>query len=153
MKRNKTRPEADSLSMSEFTSGRERRLSPRFNVNVECNIALPGEEQSSRLLFPGATLTGRTRDVSATGLGLVVSSIYIGYDCVVDKGRTLLISLALPAGIIEMKATAVHYIRQDADSGESIYLIGLHITEMADDDRARYNRFLRERQKAEGSDE
>jgi PilZ domain len=128
--------------MSEFESGRDRRLSPRFNASLECRVTLPDEGQSSRLLFPGAEIAGQTRDVSATGLGLVVPTIYIGYDCIVDQGRTLIVSLELTTGAVEMRATSVHYVRQDASDGESIYLVGLHITDMADDDRARYSEFL-----------
>ena len=129
--------------MSEFVSGgRERRLTPRFVAAVACALSLPEGERSSGLLFPNTTLECRTRDVSESGLGLVAPSIYIGYDCVVDKGRTLLVSLALPAGRVELKATPVHYVRQDREGDEAVYLIGLSILEMGARDRRRYSEFL-----------
>ena len=131
--------------MSERGSGgRERRLSPRFNASLGCQISLPDEERSSGVLFPDARITGRTRDLSESGLGVVAPTIYAGYDCVVDRGRTLLVSLRLPSGAVELKATAAHYIRQDDSGGESSYLIGLSITAMDDDNRARYAAFLAE---------
>lgn len=129
--------------MSEEGGGRERRLSPRFDASLDCEITLPEDERSSGLLFPGASLRGRTRDVSVSGLGLVVPSVYIGYDCVIDQGRTLVvILLTTPAGAVRMLATPVHYVRQDAGTGEPSYLLGLRITEMSDDDRAAYLRIL-----------
>lgn len=130
--------------MSERGSGggRERRLSPRFNVSLGCQISLPEEERSSGVLFPDASITGRTRDLSESGLGVVAPTIYVGYDCVVDQGRTLLVSLRLPAGDVELRATAAHYIRQDDSGGESSYVIGLSITGMDDDNRSRYASFL-----------
>ena len=129
--------------MSEFDStGRERRLSPRFAAVLECAVSLPEGERSSGLLFPRTSLDCRTRDVSETGLGLVAPSIYIGYDCIIDLGRTLLVSLALPTGPVEIKATAVHYVRRDRAGEEATYLIGLSIVAMGDVERARYAEFL-----------
>ncbi len=122
--------------------GRNRRLWPRFSVGLACEISLPEGEQSSVLLFPGERIGARTRDVSAQGLGVVAPTIYLGYDCLVDQGRTLRVTLSLPAGPVEMTATAAHYLRQDAGGGESSYLIGLRITGMADEDRRLYDDFL-----------
>lgn len=129
--------------MSESVGGRERRLSPRYSVSLECGLALPEGERSSGLLFPNTALAGRTRDVSETGLGVVVESIYIGYDCVVDRGRSLLVSLALPSGVVEMQAAPMHYVRHERAGEEVSYLIGLHITGMDDDARERFLKFLR----------
>ena len=128
-------------------SGRERRLSPRFNASVGCTVSLPAEEQS--ILFPQARLDGRTRDLSASGIGLVVSSIYIGYDCIVDEGRALDVALDLPAGTVEARATPAHYLRLDRGGEEVSYLIGLRITEMTDQSRARYTEYLGELNAAE----
>jgi hypothetical protein len=122
--------------------GRNRRLWPRYNVGLVCEISLPEGEQSSVLLFPGEKIGARTRDVSAQGLGVVAPTIYLGYDCLVDQGRTLRITLRLPTGPVEMSATAAHYLRQDTGGGESSYFIGLHITGMGEEDRALYDDFL-----------
>ncbi|HEX5708428.1 MAG TPA: PilZ domain-containing protein [Pyrinomonadaceae bacterium] len=124
--------------------GRERRLSPRFEVALDCRVALPDAERSSGLLFPDAHLPARTRDLSETGLGLVAASIYVGYDCVVDAGRTLLVVLEAPRGAIELKATAVHYTRIDAKDEEVAYSLGLLISEMTEQNRALYAELLRE---------
>lgn len=130
--------------MSESGGGRERRLSPRYSASLECGVTIPREERSSGLLFPNTTLAGRTRDLSESGLGLIVPSIYIGYDCVVDQGRTLIISVALPSGDVELRATPVHYVRQSAGGDdETTYFIGLRITETDDAERERYLNFLR----------
>ena len=123
--------------------GRERRLSPRYNVVLGCQISLPEEERSSVILFPDAGVAGRTRDVSETGLGVAVATIYAGYDCVVDQGRALRVTLSLPAGDVEMRATAVHYVRQDTAGSESAYVIGLRITGMDAGPRALYTDFLK----------
>ena len=133
--------------MSERGSGggRERRLSPRYTVSLGCQISLPDEERSSGVLFPDASIDCRTRDLSGSGLGVITHTIYAGYDCVVDQGRTLLVSLRLPSGAdVELKATAAHYVRLDDSGGESSYVIGLSITGMDDDNRSRYASLLAE---------
>lgn len=121
-------------------SGKERRLKPRFNAELSCDIA-PGDAE---LHFPGDRLECRTRDLSETGVGVVAGSIYVGYTCVVDEGSALRVRLALPAGEIEMQATSAHYIRLDSGAGEPVYLIGLRINSMSEEDRATYNDYLDE---------
>ena len=121
-------------------SGRERRVKPRFNADLPCDVA-PGDPD---LIFPGERLECRTRDLSETGIGVVAGSIYVGYTCVVDEGRALSLRLALPAGEIEMEATTAHYLRLDSGAGEPVYLIGLRISSMSDEDRRLYNNYLEE---------
>lgn len=120
--------------------GKERRLKPRFNVSLPCTLALPEGERD--LLFADARLRCRTRDLSETGIGLETPAIYLGYACVVDEGRPLLLELELPAGRVEMLTTAAHYLRLDRAGQEASYLIGLRITEMSDAARALFDTYL-----------
>lgn len=121
-------------------SGRERRLKPRFAADVTCTVALTDAEHD--MLFPNEKLHCRTRDVSESGVGLVANSIYLGYTCVVDEGRALLVTLELPAGPVPMEATAAHYVRLDAGARDATYLIGLRINSMSDEAHAAYRRYL-----------
>jgi hypothetical protein len=124
-------------------TGRDRRLEPRFAAEVTCTVSLTDAEHS--LLFPNEKLHCRTRDVSASGVGVVANSIYLGYTCVVDEGRALLVTLELPAGPVPMEATAAHYVRLDAGARDATtYLIGLRVTSMSDEGRAAYRRYLEE---------
>lgn len=125
-------------------SGRERRLKPRFAADVTCTVALTDAEHD--MLFPNEKLHCRTRDVSESGIGLVANSIYLGYTCVVDEGRALLVTLELPAGPVPMEATAAHYTRLDAGARDAAatYLIGLRISSMPDEALAAYRRYLEE---------
>ncbi len=122
------------------SEGRERRLKPRFNVSLPCAVTLPAAERD--ILFPDAALRCHTRDLSESGVGLIAPSIYLGYACVVDEGRQLVLELRLPAGTIEVLATAAHYVRLDRGGEEASYLIGLRITEMSDAARSLFNTYL-----------
>jgi hypothetical protein len=130
-------------------TGKERRLKPRFNAELPCDLT-PGDAQ---LLNPDDRLECRTRDLSESGVGLVAGSIYVGYTCVVDEGRALQLRLALPAGEIEMEATAAHYIRLDSGAETPVYLIGFRITTMSEEDRIIYQNYLEELSRIEESRE
>ncbi|HYH87470.1 MAG TPA: PilZ domain-containing protein [Pyrinomonadaceae bacterium] len=122
------------------SSGRERRLQPRFSASLSCSVALTEGERD--ILFPNEKLECRTRDVSESGIGLAASSIYLGYTCIVDEGRALNVRLELPDGAVEMEATAAHYLRHDEGGADATYLIGLRITAMTDEHRALYAAYL-----------
>jgi hypothetical protein len=123
-------------------SGKDRRLKPRFNAALLCSVSLTEGERD--ILFPNEKIECRTRDLSESGVGLVAPSIYLGYTCIVDEGRALLVALELPEGTVQMEAEAAHYLRLDGDSSEATYLIGLRINSMTDEHRARYNEYLDE---------
>ena len=117
-------------------SGKERRLKPRFGASLPCSVALAEAERD--ILFPGEKLDCRTRDLSESGVGIVAGSIYLGYTCIVDEGRALVVTVGLPGGAVEMEATPAHYLRLDSGAGEASYLIGLRITSMSEEHRALY---------------
>ncbi|MCA1619227.1 MAG: PilZ domain-containing protein [Acidobacteria bacterium] len=126
-------------------SGKERRREPRFNAELPCDVA----PDDAALHFTGVRLECLTRDLSETGVGVVAGTIYVGYTCIVDEGRPLVLRLALPSGAVEMEATAAHYLRLDRGGQEPSYLIGLRITSMTDDARAHYRNYLDELSKSE----
>lgn len=117
-------------------SGKERRLKPRFGASLPCSVALAEDERD--ILFPGEKLDCRTRDLSESGVGLVAHSIYLGYTCILDEGRSLVLKIELPEGFVEMETTPAHYLRLDSGAGEASYLIGLRITSMSEEHRALY---------------
>ena len=121
-------------------SGKERRLKPRFNAELPCDLS-PGDAE---LHSPDDRLECRTRDLSESGVGLTASSIYVGYTCVVDEGCALHLRLALPPGEIEMEATPAHYVRLDSGAETPVYLIGLRITSMSEEDGTLYHNYLEE---------
>jgi hypothetical protein len=88
-------------------------------------------------------LEGYTRDVSATGLALILPAIRIGEHYLIGEGRNLHLMLEFPAGPIQMDVTPVRYERLDEEM-EKGYLVGVHIAEMSDDDRARLNQGMRD---------
>jgi hypothetical protein len=124
-----------------------RRRAPRYTAHLEVGLALSVSLSSAK---PRARdddqplkLAGYTRDVSATGLALIVPAIRIGGQYITGENRTLEIIIKLPSGTIKIKATPVRYSPLEAEGTDTGYLIGAQIIEMSDEDRARFDAYLR----------
>ena len=120
-----------------------RRVAPRYVTHLEVglalNVSLPGAKTDS----PPLKLAGYTRDISASGLALIVPTIRVGGQYVTGENRRLRIMLKLPTGPIEIQATPVRYSPLDDDDGvDTGYLVGVQIVSMSDEDRARFNAYL-----------
>lgn len=130
-----------------------RRRAPRYVTHLEVGLALsvsvPGANASARAAGQTLRLAGYTRDISASGLALIMPAIRIGGQYITGENRTLQIILKLPTGVIEVQATPVRYSPLEEDGTDTGYLIGVQITEMSDQDRARFNAYL-EKMKTEG---
>ena len=125
-----------------------RRAAPRYLTHLEAGLALsislphskPGGEKTAQPL----KLAGYTRDISATGLALVVPTIRIGGQYITGENRTLEIVLKLPTGVIKIKAAPVRYspLEEEEDGADTGYLIGVQIIWMNNEDRARFDAYL-----------
>lgn len=135
--------------LGRFTRLREivadRRNSPRrraqrqarllFNVSVLSD----GDRERRTQTIP---LVGFTRDISETGLALIVPSLRVGDRYLVDEGCTLRVVLVdLPTGEIEIYATPRRY--EELQGAETGHLVGVEITEMSEIDRSRLTQYLK----------
>ena len=130
-----------------------RRRAPRYVTHLEVGLALsvsmPGGNAMTRAAGQPLRLAGYTRDISASGLALIMPSIRIGGQYITGENRTLQIILKLPTGTIEIYGTPVRYSPLDEEGADTGYIIGVQITTMSDQDRARYNAYI-ESMKTEG---
>jgi hypothetical protein len=78
-------------------------------------------------------ITGETLNLSETGLAISVSSNQIGDHYLNIVGRTLRLTLELPAGTVEVHATP-KWSHWSADETARSFHIGLRITEMSDEE-------------------
>src|SRR5919206_510722 len=84
----------------------DRRRSPRFRVRLACAVSLYEPDDARRAT--AQVVTGYTRDLSASGLAIVLPAVRIGERYLTAAGTTLRIQLAHPAGPLELLATPVH---------------------------------------------
>ena len=115
----------------------DRRGAPRVGVRLPFTISIHGTNGNGgreRLL------EGYTRDVSASGLGLIVRTVRIDSYYIFVDGRPRKLVLQLPAGPVTMLVLPVRSERL-GESGDG-YVIGARITVIGDEDRQRYLEYL-----------
>jgi hypothetical protein len=118
----------------------ERRGAPRYELQIEARMSsvLVFEQESdddadNEMLM----VMGYTRDISESGLGLVVPEGSVDEEAVV--GKTFHTVLGLNTGSLDIEARAVRCERLETEKG---YLIGGHITNMSGRDRVLFLQYL-----------
>ncbi len=124
----------------------ERVVSARHNLAVPIKLSFEPSGKTGKLSSPPQILyiTGETKDLSATGIAFVVSTIRIKENYMVGEERALNAELDLPNGKVSMKVVGQRYEPvEDQHLSASKYLVGASITEMSDEHREVYEYFLR----------
>jgi PilZ domain len=126
-----------------------RRRAKRYRTRLSVQISLLGVKAGaeSALSRRPPKIQGHTRDLSTTGLALIVPTIRAGEHYLTGEGRRLLVTIEHPAGPLLLQVVPVRYEQLDESDTETGYLIGARITEMNDADRARFNTYLEEQER------
>jgi PilZ domain len=116
----------------------DRRRAPRYRVELAAVVSLLEERAGAP-----PTLAGHTRDVSQSGLGVVLPSIRVRDRYLAGEGQTLRIVLRLPDTQARLYGTPVRYERLDPEGPEHGYIVGIRLTGGDERDRAAYNAYLK----------
>lgn len=115
-----------------------RRRAPRHGSRLAAVVSLLDAGGSAH----PTTLSGHTRDASASGLGIVLPAIRVGGRYLVGEGQTLRIVLKLPEAHARLYATPVRYEQLEPGQNETGYLVGVRLTETGDADYAAFIKYL-----------
>jgi hypothetical protein len=130
---------------------KNRRRAPRHDVQLETQIqprllmsvSLADGASRTTEVIPSEKLIGSTRNISETGLAIVLNSLRIESRLITDEGCTLRIVLDIyPKGLVEMEAVAVRSELLEEKERDAAHLIGVCITNIGDSDRTRYLEYL-----------
>lgn len=127
-------------SLRRFVGNRRHCKRVRARLSFKLSLSDPRITSNGSRRLP--SLDGHTLDVSRTGLALIVSAIRIGEHYLAGADRKLHVKLELPSGPVEMKVATVRYEILNESDDDTGYLIGARITEMSDQDRAVYDRYI-----------
>jgi hypothetical protein len=136
------------MSLYENERRTTRRHRTLLAIRVLVLVTKRTAEDGERVL----TCIGYTHDISETGLAVVISARSISEAFLDRKDCTMQVGLTLPTGSVDVTAIPVRYQRVTEGKtqwGEEVpteqgFLVGMLITEMHDDARARYVQYLRE---------
>jgi len=119
----------------------ERRGAPRYEIQIEARMSIvlvfDQEHDDTEADDEMLMVMGYTRDLSESGVGLVVPEGSVDEKSVV--GKTFHIVLGLNTGSLDVEARAVRCERLETEKG---YLIGAHITNMSGRDRVLFLQYL-----------
>ena len=118
----------------------ERRIAPRHEVRLETRVLMiaEGESGGGEVL----TVSGHTRDVSESGLGLVVTAEDHQALAGLGDTYTLRLVLTLPSGPVELTVSPVRFERL-GESEDADFLVGAYIIDMSGRDRVRFMEYVR----------
>lgn len=125
---------------------RERRRHARREftcaVRLPVGVSMPHEEIDPEAEEYPQPILGHTRDLSESGLSLVLPSARLGGADVSRTGARLRLVLSLPTGVVVVLAETARAEALESEDAEARYVIGARITKMFESDRRNYESFL-----------
>jgi len=121
----------------------DRRRSQRYDARLSFSVSVLGEDAGHDDARPPRTLVGSTRNVSDTGFALVVPSLRLGTNKLDDENSNLRLMVDLPTGPLEVHVVPVRSHKFGDNDKDVGYFIGVRITHLSDEARARLMKFLR----------
>jgi c-di-GMP-binding flagellar brake protein YcgR len=120
----------------------DRRQSPRLHTRVLFSISIRRQSKSNGMPRSDRTLKGHTRDVSDSGLALMLPQIHLEGLHLAAESRELQVVLELPAGAVSLVVIPQRYEKLDEAELGCGYLIGARIVQITDEDRSRLENFI-----------
>ena len=121
---------------------KDRRVAPRMRVRLAFSLSVLRPTKLKRLNAGDHALKGHTRDISASGLALLLPQIHLDGYHLAAEGREMLLTLELAAGAVSMVVVSKRYEKLDASELGCNYLIGAQIVRMEERDRIRYENLI-----------
>ncbi len=121
---------------------KDRRRSPRLRVRLLFSVSVCRPPNGNGLSHRGRPLKGHTRDLSMHGLALNVPQIHVDGHHVAAGGSELQLRLELPGGAVEMRVAPKRYERLEEAELGCVYLVGVRIVHIEEEDRQRYWAFI-----------
>jgi hypothetical protein len=132
--------DVESKRMWEFSQ--ERRVAERHPVHLEFRVLLIATRKDATGHEQTLPLIGYTRDISETGLALLVAAKSVGVLYSLGQNYTLQLVLTIPSGSVELEVTPVRYGHINEGAEGSRILIGAQITKISERDQTRLSEYL-----------
>jgi len=121
---------------------KDRRRSPRLQVRLLFSISVCRKPNGNGLSQRGRPLKGHTRDIGMNGMALNVPQIHVDGHHLAAGGSELELRLELPGGVVDMRVAPIRYERLDEAELGCVYLVGVRIVHIEEEDRQRYLSFI-----------
>jgi hypothetical protein len=120
------------------------RLGVRYEARLPFLVTLLGTNKgTAKNLHNAPALLGFTRDLSETGLTLLLPSVRLGGAYLTDVESYLEVKLELPGGAVAIRTESVRFEQLPGREAGCNYLLAVRIINMQNDDRDRYVAYLK----------
>src|ERR1041384_1083375 len=109
----------------------------RYGLRLPVQVALLYFKSAAVCVPCSPAMSGYLRDISKTGLSLVVPSLRFGNRFLVSEYHPLGVRVELPNGAVNIQVSPVRYDKLSEGQGERRYLIGGRILCLPEADRKR----------------
>ena len=118
------------------------RHGKRYEAHLPFVVTLVGAGRRRARSLQDA-LVGYTRDLSETGVTLLLPSVRVGDAYLTDAGSRLEVKLEFPDGTVKIIAAAVRFEQLALPEAGCSYLVAASIVEMKKEERERYLKYLK----------
>ena len=119
------------------------RRAARVRAHLPVTVApLDASEEAAGARADAPSVTGATRDLSDTGLTLLLPAVRVGKRYLTERDCYLGVRLDLPDEPVYLLAAPARFEQPDAGIDGYSFLLAARIVRMADDERARYLDYL-----------
>lgn len=119
----------------------------RHDMRLPMSVSLLEPKTTPQNIAYCPAMSGYLRDISKTGLSLVVPSIRFGNRFLISGHDPLRVSVELPDGVVNIQVAPVRYDRLDEEHSERKYVIGARIMQMTDSDRQHLTQYIQQLKK------
>jgi len=124
---------------------KDRRQKPRLRIRLLFSVSIHRPTNGNGSSKPGRSLQGHTRDISASGLALLVPRVHLDGHHLAASGCELEVNLELGRfGTVTMLVAPRRYEHLEDSELGCAYLIGARIVKIAEADRIHYLSFISE---------
>ena len=119
----------------------------RYGMNLPLSVSLLDQKKTAVSVPCSTEMSGHLRDISKTGLSLIVPSMRFGNRFLISGHYPLQVLVELPNRVLNIQVAPVRYDKLKEEQSERRYLIGARIMQMTDSDREHLRDFIQQSKK------
>jgi hypothetical protein len=121
-----------------------RRRAPRYTIRLSVRVSPVQAAKPARISATDRNaIYGYTRDVSESGLALILPAIRINNIYLMGEDRALELLIEHESEPIVIYGMAARYEKLEEEEADKGYLVGIKIIEMSGEDRTRFTTLLK----------
>jgi hypothetical protein len=120
----------------------------RYEMRLPLRVSLLDSRRNAQRMNASSAMTGYLRDISKTGLSLLVPSLRFGDNFLVSGHYPLHVLVELPTGVVNIHIKPVRYDKVYEKQTDRKYLIGARIMKMTESDRLHLSQYMLEIRKS-----